>query len=284
MRRKAAAYPDVLSARAAATDLDRAPVRRGLHRSASRLSRRDGLLPSRQRASRDRAHPRAGVDPDGRGRSVRADRPFHDAAVRRNPAITVVVTPHGGHCAFVEPAADGYDGYWAEREIVRFVTAAHAGLELLHQQPAELRPFPDFFVLEVDEDLAAAGGLLANHVGPPRDVVRRVALVAQPEVAVVGGDLDRRRQLLAVGDAQRQVPRAQPAVHLVVQPRRVPELERRADARRKGVEERVEQREVLLQIRRQLEQQRAELRAERRARFRGTDGPDRRSRAAARRA
>jgi uncharacterized protein len=50
-------------------------------------------------------------------------RPFYDETVRRNPAITVVVTPHGGHCAFVEHARNGYDGYWAEREIVRFVTA-----------------------------------------------------------------------------------------------------------------------------------------------------------------
>ena len=49
--------------------------------------------------------------------------PFHADAVRHNPAITVVVTRHGGHCAFVEPAQNGYDGYWAEREIVRFVTA-----------------------------------------------------------------------------------------------------------------------------------------------------------------
>ena len=48
---------------------------------------------------------------------------FHDEAIRRNPAITVVVTRHGGHCAFVEQPQNGYDGYWAEREIVRFVTA-----------------------------------------------------------------------------------------------------------------------------------------------------------------
>jgi predicted alpha/beta-fold hydrolase len=47
---------------------------------------------------------------------------FRDPAVAANPAITAVVTPHGGHCAFLERARDGYDGYWAEREIVRFVT------------------------------------------------------------------------------------------------------------------------------------------------------------------
>jgi predicted alpha/beta-fold hydrolase len=49
--------------------------------------------------------------------------PFHDPAVAANRAITVVVTPGGGHCAFLEPGDGDYDGYWAEREIVRFVSA-----------------------------------------------------------------------------------------------------------------------------------------------------------------
>jgi uncharacterized protein len=46
--------------------------------------------------------------------------PFRDASVTGNPNITVAITPGGGHCAYVEEAAPGYDGYWAEREIVRF--------------------------------------------------------------------------------------------------------------------------------------------------------------------
>jgi hypothetical protein len=46
---------------------------------------------------------------------------FRDPAVTSNPNITVVLTPHGGHCAYVERPCDGYDGYWAEREIVRFI-------------------------------------------------------------------------------------------------------------------------------------------------------------------
>jgi predicted alpha/beta-fold hydrolase len=50
--------------------------------------------------------------------------PFRDPALSGNPAITTVITPEGGHCAFVEPSDGGYDGYWAEREIVRFATAA----------------------------------------------------------------------------------------------------------------------------------------------------------------
>ena len=49
--------------------------------------------------------------------------PFLDPAVGGNPHVTVVVTRHGGHCAYVEHGNDGYDGYWAEREIVRFVEA-----------------------------------------------------------------------------------------------------------------------------------------------------------------
>ena len=46
---------------------------------------------------------------------------FRDPSVASNPNITAIVTPHGGHCAYVERGDDGYDGYWAEREIVRFI-------------------------------------------------------------------------------------------------------------------------------------------------------------------
>ena len=47
--------------------------------------------------------------------------PFAQPPVTDNPFITAVITSHVGHCAFLERSADGYDGYWAEREIVRFV-------------------------------------------------------------------------------------------------------------------------------------------------------------------
>ena len=49
--------------------------------------------------------------------------PFKDPAVARNRNITLKLTPHGGHCGFVEESRPGYDGYWAEREVVRFLTA-----------------------------------------------------------------------------------------------------------------------------------------------------------------
>jgi predicted alpha/beta-fold hydrolase len=52
------------------------------------------------------------------------DTPFRGPEVSGNPHITVVMTPHGGHCAYVERATPGYDGYWAERELLLFAQAA----------------------------------------------------------------------------------------------------------------------------------------------------------------
>jgi predicted alpha/beta-fold hydrolase len=46
--------------------------------------------------------------------------PFRDPRVTGNPHITTVITSHGGHCGFVA-AANGHDGYWAERMVVDFV-------------------------------------------------------------------------------------------------------------------------------------------------------------------
>jgi predicted alpha/beta-fold hydrolase len=47
--------------------------------------------------------------------------PFKERAVIDNPHITVRLTKDGGHCGFVEEARNGYDGYWAEREVVEFL-------------------------------------------------------------------------------------------------------------------------------------------------------------------
>jgi predicted alpha/beta-fold hydrolase len=55
-----------------------------------------------------------------------ADDPFVPAELFRAPALTsnsnirVLVTPHGGHCGFLEHASGNGDGYWAERRIVEF--------------------------------------------------------------------------------------------------------------------------------------------------------------------
>src|SRR5678810_341940 len=35
--------------------------------------------------------------------------PFRTPAVSNNPNVTVVITPHGGHCAYVERADGSYD-------------------------------------------------------------------------------------------------------------------------------------------------------------------------------
>ena len=46
-------------------------------------------------------------------------------ALNANPNITLIESAHGGHCAFLtEPdAALGYDGYWAEHTLLRFLLA-----------------------------------------------------------------------------------------------------------------------------------------------------------------
>ncbi|MCL2659003.1 MAG: alpha/beta fold hydrolase [Acidobacteriaceae bacterium] len=49
------------------------------------------------------------------------------ARLEGNRHITFLETLHGGHCAFLAPAdhASGYDGYWAERTLVRFLLREH---------------------------------------------------------------------------------------------------------------------------------------------------------------
>jgi predicted alpha/beta-fold hydrolase len=52
-------------------------------------------------------------------------RAFRDPGVTGNPAITVKLSAHGGHCAFVGPSNGGEDdGYWAENQIVEFISRA----------------------------------------------------------------------------------------------------------------------------------------------------------------
>jgi len=69
---------------------------------------------------------------------------FRDSAVATNPNITVVITRHGGHCAYVERGDGDYDGYWAEREIIRFIDyqfARHRGAaSAASQTPAPSLP------------------------------------------------------------------------------------------------------------------------------------------------
>jgi uncharacterized protein len=47
--------------------------------------------------------------------------PYRRPELAANPALTVVITPHGGHCGFVERPSAGNDGYWAEQAVVEFL-------------------------------------------------------------------------------------------------------------------------------------------------------------------
>jgi hypothetical protein len=50
--------------------------------------------------------------------------PFRDPTVTGNSHITLKLSRHGGHCAFVGPSnGSDDDGYWAERQIVEFAAA-----------------------------------------------------------------------------------------------------------------------------------------------------------------
>lgn len=46
--------------------------------------------------------------------------PFRDPRVTGNPNLHVVITRHGGHCAFITDSMNGDDGYWAEARILDF--------------------------------------------------------------------------------------------------------------------------------------------------------------------
>ncbi len=42
------------------------------------------------------------------------------AALQGNPCVRLLEPEHGGHCAFLEDAGPGYDGYWAEARLLDF--------------------------------------------------------------------------------------------------------------------------------------------------------------------
>jgi predicted alpha/beta-fold hydrolase len=63
---------------------------------------------------------------------------FDTPAVKDNPHITTLITPCGGHCAFVE-SANGDDGYFAERTVVAFL-AAHVFADAEAVSAPEFQP------------------------------------------------------------------------------------------------------------------------------------------------
>ena len=54
---------------------------------------------------------------------------FVEPAVRDNRSIRVIVSPHGGHCAFVARTRLGEDAFWAEATAVEFLASAFGGNE-----------------------------------------------------------------------------------------------------------------------------------------------------------
>ena len=48
--------------------------------------------------------------------------PFHDPKVTGNPNVDLRISKHGGHCGFVGVGSTHDDGYWAENQIVDFVS------------------------------------------------------------------------------------------------------------------------------------------------------------------
>jgi uncharacterized protein len=48
---------------------------------------------------------------------------FEDPAVAGNPHVSLVITPHGGHCAFLAAPSETSDGYWAEEAVVEWARA-----------------------------------------------------------------------------------------------------------------------------------------------------------------
>jgi len=48
--------------------------------------------------------------------------PFRDPKLLGNSRIDLRICEHGGHCGFVGPSSSGDDGYWAENQIVSFVS------------------------------------------------------------------------------------------------------------------------------------------------------------------
>jgi uncharacterized protein len=52
--------------------------------------------------------------------------PESRSLIAANRHITFNETEHGGHCAFLAAACDGYDGYWAEHSLLRFLLSKSA--------------------------------------------------------------------------------------------------------------------------------------------------------------
>ena len=125
---------------------------------------------------------------------------------------------------------------------------------------------PGLLVLEVHEGIAPAAAQPPDGAAPLLEVGRRVALIAQAEVAPVGRHLEGRGRLLGVGHAERGVGGAQALVDIVGEPAVVAELEGTAEPRGKLGEEAAQAVQILLEVGGQLEEHGPELRPQPRRR------------------
>jgi hypothetical protein len=64
--------------------------------------------------------------------------PFASSGVTTNPHVTLELTDHGGHCAFVGDQDTG-DGYWAERRVIEFAGALREASSRTRDQFPALR-------------------------------------------------------------------------------------------------------------------------------------------------
>src|ERR1051326_4361870 len=134
-------------------------------------------------------------------------------------------------------------------------------LEPAEERTREGRAPARLLVLQIDVDPLPARGL-ADAIGPGAEL--RVGVVGAPEAEIAegGGRHRRRRQILAVRDAEGGPVTGEKIVGLVGEPARVAKFEGRLDARRQDGEEVPEACPVEAQVRGELEQKWAELRTE----------------------
>src|SRR5439155_15925615 len=113
-------------------------------------------------------------------------------------------------------------------------------------------------VLVLEEGVGLAPRLTADSLRPGAEVRRGVVGAAQAQVPPRGRRLVRRGELVVLRPAESGARRRQRPEHLVVEPRLVSKLERRATGRREQGQEIGQASNVLLQVRRKLEEHRAE--------------------------
>src|SRR4029077_9343163 len=100
--------------------------------------------------------------------------------------------------------------------------------EQLHHLLGKFWADAAFFVFEIDEDVLPVGFLLlAYKLGPAFDIDPLIVFTTKPEIAVIGGDLFWRCEIVGVGNAKRDVPGLEQRENFVVEPGFMSKLERR---------------------------------------------------------